>query len=121
MQRETAFVDGVDVLTQEKEADVNQMFEALGLQEPPYEPLVLEGKTQTPRAPREHVPPAPLTPHYPCVVCTSTDRWPDRGIWRCRQCWPPGSLAKQTTPHTLGTAETPEDASQTPSNGPPPP
>lgn len=34
-------------------------------------------------------PPAPLTPSYPCVVCGSTDRWEDRGIWRCRQCWPP--------------------------------
>src|SRR5205085_2244504 len=33
--------------------------------------------------------PAPLTPHYPCVVCGNTDRWEDRGIWRCRRCWPP--------------------------------
>src|SRR5262245_35712024 len=30
--------------------------------------------------------PAPLTPHYPCVVCGSTDRWENRGIWRCRRC-----------------------------------
>ncbi len=33
--------------------------------------------------------PEPLTPHYPCVVCGGTDRWEDRGIWRCRRCWPP--------------------------------
>lgn len=32
--------------------------------------------------------PALLTPHYPCVVCGHTDRWEDRGIWRCRRCWP---------------------------------
>src|SRR5262245_46595994 len=32
--------------------------------------------------------PAPLTPCYPCVVCGSTDRWEDRGIWRCVACWP---------------------------------
>jgi hypothetical protein len=30
----------------------------------------------------------PLSPHFPCIVCDTTDRWPDRGIWRCRQCWP---------------------------------
>src|SRR5262245_52875296 len=46
--------------------------------------------------------PAPLTPHYPCVVCGSIERWEDRGIWRCRLCWPPGSLAKQATPHVFG-------------------
>lgn len=47
--------------------------------------------------------PAPLTPHYPCVVCGSTTRWEDCGIWRCRRCWPPGSLAQQATPHTFCT------------------
>ena len=45
--------------------------------------------------------PEPLTPHYPCVVCGNTDRWEDREIWRCRRCWPPGSLAQQATPHTF--------------------
>jgi hypothetical protein len=45
--------------------------------------------------------PEPLTPHYPCVVCGNTDRWDDRGIWRCGRCWPPGSLGKQATPHTV--------------------
>jgi len=37
-----------------------------------------------------HSNPEPMTPCYPCVVCGSTDRWEERGIWRCRQCWPPG-------------------------------
>ena len=32
--------------------------------------------------------PAPLTPCYPCVVCGSTERWNDHGIWRCVACWP---------------------------------
>jgi hypothetical protein len=36
--------------------------------------------------------PAPLDPDYPCVMCSCTERWNDRGIWRCHQCWPPGSL-----------------------------
>jgi hypothetical protein len=31
---------------------------------------------------------APLTPYLPCAVCGQVDRWDDRGIWRCRQCWP---------------------------------
>jgi len=30
----------------------------------------------------------PLTPHYPCIVCASTNRWDDHGIWRCLACWP---------------------------------
>ena len=34
-------------------------------------------------------PPAPLTPHYPCVVCGKAERWDDAGIWRCMACWPP--------------------------------
>jgi len=45
--------------------------------------------------------PAPLTQHFPCVVCRGTDRWADGRIWRCRRCWPPGSLAKQATPHAF--------------------
>ena len=45
--------------------------------------------------------PEPLTQDSPCVVCASTDRWEDAGIWRCRRCWPPGSLAPQATPHTF--------------------
>jgi hypothetical protein len=32
--------------------------------------------------------PAPLTPQHPCVVCSSTERWGDAGIWRCKTCWP---------------------------------
>ena len=41
------------------------------------------------RVMRDHSQPAaPLTPHYPCVVCGSTDRWDDHGIWRCLACWP---------------------------------
>jgi hypothetical protein len=31
--------------------------------------------------------PAPLTLCYPCVVCGSTGRWDDCGVWRCRRCW----------------------------------
>lgn len=49
--------------------------------------------------------PAPLTPHYPCIVCRSTNRWDDRGIWRCVACWPPESLEKQATPHTFPNPE----------------
>jgi hypothetical protein len=30
----------------------------------------------------------PLTPAYPCAVCGSNVRWNDRGIWRCKACWP---------------------------------
>jgi hypothetical protein len=39
--------------------------------------------------------PEPLTQYYPCVVCSQTDRWDDHGIWRCRACWPPGSLQRK--------------------------
>jgi hypothetical protein len=35
---------------------------------------------------------APLTPTYPCVVCSSTERWYDRGVWRCVACWPKGGV-----------------------------
>jgi len=45
--------------------------------------------------------PEPLTQYYPCVVCGSTDRWDDHGIWRCCRCWPSGSLAQQAMPHTF--------------------
>jgi hypothetical protein len=34
--------------------------------------------------------PQPLDPDYSCVVCGQTDRWNDRGIWRCVACWPSG-------------------------------
>src|SRR5689334_1517555 len=34
--------------------------------------------------------PEPLTPYYPCMVCGSTERWDDHGIWRCVVCWPQG-------------------------------
>jgi len=38
---------------------------------------------------RDQSPPAePLTQYYPCIVCGSTDRWDDHGIWRCVACWP---------------------------------
>jgi hypothetical protein len=30
----------------------------------------------------------PLTEHYPCTVCGSTDRWLDVDVWRCKACWP---------------------------------
>jgi hypothetical protein len=41
--------------------------------------------------------PAPraLTPYYPCVVCGSTDRYEDHGIWRCEHCWPTGSVRER--------------------------
>ena len=32
--------------------------------------------------------PEPLTQHYPCVVCSGSERWDDAGIWRCLACWP---------------------------------
>jgi TubC N-terminal docking domain len=32
--------------------------------------------------------PEPLSPTYPCTVCSRTQRWDDRGIWRCMTCWP---------------------------------
>jgi hypothetical protein len=55
-----------------------------------------------PRSPTEVAPshPDPLTPYYPCVVCGSTDRWEDRGIWRCVACWPRvASRTPQAPPH----------------------
>jgi hypothetical protein len=39
--------------------------------------------------------PEPLTQYYPCLVCGKTERWNDQGIWRCRACWPPGSLQRK--------------------------
>jgi hypothetical protein len=41
--------------------------------------------------------PATYSPMYPCVVCGQTNRWDDHGIWRCRACWPPGSLQRKAT------------------------
>jgi hypothetical protein len=32
--------------------------------------------------------PQPLTPGTPCTVCGATNRWDDRGVWRCKACWP---------------------------------
>jgi hypothetical protein len=32
--------------------------------------------------------PEPLTQYYSCLVCGRPQRWDDRGIWRCRPCWP---------------------------------
>jgi hypothetical protein len=45
--------------------------------------------------------PLPLTHHYPCAVCQSTDRWDDAGVWRCKACWPPGSLTTKASMATL--------------------
>jgi hypothetical protein len=33
--------------------------------------------------------PQPLSPDYPCVVCSGTQRWDHHGVWRCVACWPP--------------------------------
>ena len=32
--------------------------------------------------------PEPLTPYYPRVVCSGSERGDDHGIWRCVACWP---------------------------------
>jgi pyochelin synthetase len=48
-----------------------------------------DAAARAPCTPGACTPPAPLTPWYPCVVCGSTDRWDDHGIWRCIACWPP--------------------------------
>ena len=40
-----------------------------------------------------------LTQYYPCVVCGAQDRWNDRGIWRCRQCWPLSPMHRKDLPH----------------------
>ena len=46
-----------------------------------------------PAIPEEHSSkqstPEPLKQYYPCVVCGSTERWNDYGVWRCLACWPP--------------------------------
>jgi len=53
------------------------------------QPAPAQEATATAPSPQEACPhPAPLTPCYPCVVCGSTDRWEDRGLWRCGACWP---------------------------------
>jgi hypothetical protein len=60
----------------------------------PKTPVVVLGKAPVAENPLPPFPknaggvPVPLAQHYPCVVCEGTDRWEDRGIWRCRHCWP---------------------------------
>ena len=43
-------------------------------------------------APTAPLRPEPLSRFYPCMVCGGVDRWDNCGVWRCRRCWPAGSL-----------------------------